>query len=85
MMVARLCLVDKIIKNFWSDGIGLPIYIDGPMAHLRDIRLQNLNNLELGISRSSKVKREGVIGLSKSFLFKFNIGPNSALLRDIRL
>ncbi len=83
MMAARLCLVDKIIKNFWSHGIGLPI--DGSMAHLRDIRLQSLNNLELGISRSSKVKREGVIGLSKSFLFKFNIGPNSALLRDIRL
>ncbi len=53
-----------------------------------DIRLRNLSDLELDLSRSLKVKCDSVIGLPiYAFLLMFNsnIWPNSALLQDIRL
>ncbi len=48
-------------------------------ASLRDIRLQNLGNLAFDLSRSPKVKSEGVIGLpiyGILLMFNSNIGPN---------
>ncbi len=50
--------------------------------------LQNLSDLDFGLSRSIKVKCDSVIGLSLyAFLLMFNnnLWPNSAPLRDIML
>ena len=58
-------------------------------AALRGIRLWNLSDLHLDVyKRSLKVKCDGVIGLPiNAFLMRVdsNTGPNSALLRDVRL
>ncbi len=51
------------------------------IAPLRDIRLQNLINLDFESSMLLKFKRESVFGLpTYAFLFMFisNIWPNSA-------
>ena len=52
----------------------------GPnMAPLRDIRLQNMSDIEFDLSRSLKVKSDGTVGLPiYGFLLMFNsnIGPN---------
>ncbi len=58
------------------------------VAHLWDIRLQNLSDTEFDLSRSLKVKCEGATGLTISgflFIFNTNIGTNLAPLREIRL
>ena len=56
---------------------------------LRDIRLRNLCDLDFDLSMSFKVKNDGAIGVAiYGFLLMVyisNMGPNSALLRDIRL
>ena len=55
---------------------------------MRDIRLQNVGDFDLGLSRSLKVKCESAIGLLICrflLMVNSNIGPNSAALRDIRL
>ena len=55
---------------------------------MQDIRLQNLGDLEVDLSRSFKVKCGGAIELPiYGFLLMFNsnIGPNLAPLPDIRL
>ena len=69
-------------------AIGLPIYgfllmfngnIVPNCAPLRDIRLQNLSDLDLDLSRSLKVKCVSAIGLPiYGFLLMFNsnMGPN---------
>ncbi len=49
------------------------------MAPLRDIRLQNMSDIEFDLSRSLKVKSDGTVGLPiYGFLLMFNsnIGPN---------
>ncbi len=63
------------------------------LAHLRDIRLRNLSDLDFDLSRSSKViyeghSGEGAIGLPLydfPLMFNSNIGPSWAPLWDIRL
>ncbi len=57
-------------------------------AALRDIRLQNIDDLDFDLSRSLKVKCDGAIGLPiYGFLLMVNsnIWPNTALLQDISL
>ncbi len=58
------------------------------LAPLQDIRLRNLSDLELDLSRSLKVICDDVIGLPiYAFLLMFNskLWPNSAPSQDIRL
>ncbi len=57
-------------------------------APLRDIRLQNLGDLDFDLSRSVKVKCDSAIGLPiYGFLLMINsnLWPNTALWRDISL
>ncbi len=57
-------------------------------APLRDIRHRNLSDLDFDLSRSLKVKSDGVIGLPiYGFLLMVNsnIVPNLAPLRDMTL
>ncbi len=57
-------------------------------APLRDIRLGNLGVLDFDLSRSLRIKGDGVIGLLiYGFLLMVhsNLWPNSAPLGDIRL
>ncbi len=58
------------------------------LAPLRDISLQNLNDIDCGLSRSPKVKRDGVKALPiYDFLLVFNsnIWHNYSGLRNIIL
>ncbi len=57
-------------------------------AHLRDIRLRNVSDLDFDLSRSLKVKCDSATGLPMYafvFMSNSNTGPNMAPLRDIRL
>ena len=57
-------------------------------APLRDIRLRNLSDLDFDLSRSLKVQTDDTIRLAiYGFLLMVSskIGPNLALLQDIRL
>ncbi len=57
-------------SNIWPNSVDL-----------RDISLRNLSDLNIDLSRSLKVKRDGVIGLSIYvflLMFNSNIWPNSA-------
>ena len=54
---------------------------------LRDIKLQNLGDLEFDLSRSLKVKCESAIGLpiyGLLLMFNSSIWPNWAPLQDIK-
>ena len=57
------------------------------LAALRDIRLQNLGDIDFDLSRSLKVKCDGVIGLviyASLLMVNSNIRPTLAPLQDIR-
>ena len=57
------------------------------LAPLQDIRLQSQHDLDLGVSRSRKVRTDDAIGLPiYGFLqIASNMGPNSTPLWNIRL
>ena len=91
LMCTADVIASTVLLKLWENGIMKMVisWIRGPWkAPLRDIRLRNLGDLDFDLSRSMKVKYKGAIGLPVyGFLLMFNsnIGPNSALLQDIRL